>query len=163
MQAFRLSSAELADVFGVSPPRITAMKREGLPSYPNGGHDLRLATTWYVTRLRNQAESTRSDLAMGRARLATAKADREELELAERRGELVSAAEVRDSAFTVSRLSRDNLLSIPDRCAGIIAGLDDEATIHRVMMDEIRRSLTAFTEQCRALAAGAAGEPLPEA
>lgn len=160
MNPFHVTGSELADILGLTPTRITQLAKEGMPRLPQGGFDLRAAAGWYCSKLRNQAESARSELAAGRARLATARATREELALAVEQGELVRADEVRDSAFTVSRLCRDNLLTIPDRLSSILVGLSEHEA-HALMMAEIRRSLTAFADQCRVLACGAEGEPMP--
>lgn len=163
MNPFHVTGSELADILGVTPTRVTQMAREGLPRAPGGGFDLRAAASWYCERLRRQTESARGELATGRARLATARADREELELAERRGELVSAAEVRDHNFTATRLCRDHLLGIPDRLSAVVAGQSNEQEVHRLMTEEIRESLTQLSAKLRAVADGIEGKSMSDA
>jgi len=139
MTSYRVIASELADVFGVTPRRVSQMVAEGLPRLPKGGHDLADACRWYCTRLKNQAASTRGELAQGRARLATAKASREELELAARRGELIDAEAARITIFNTVRRARDMLLAVPDRVAPLVVGQTDAHEVHRTLTDEMRR------------------------
>lgn len=139
MATYRVTASELAGVFGVTPRRVAQMVGEGLPRLPKGGHDLADACRWYCERLKNQAASTRGELAQGRARLASAKASREELELAARRGELIDAEAARVTIFNTARRARDMLLAVPDRVAPLVVGQTDVHEIHRTLTDEIRR------------------------
>lgn len=139
MASHRVTASELAEVFGVTPRRVSQMVAEGLPRLPKGGHDLADACRWYCARLKNQAASTRGELAQGRARLATAKASREELELAARRGELTDTAAARTAVFNTARRARDMLLALPDRVAPLVAGQTDLHEIIRILTDEVRR------------------------
>lgn len=139
MTSYRVTASELADVFGVTSRRVSQMVVEGLPRLPKGGHDLADACRWYLERLKNQAASTRGALAQGRARLATAKASREELELAARRGDLIDAEAARITIFNTARCARDMLLAVPDRVAPLVVGQTDAHEIHRTLTDEMRR------------------------
>lgn len=145
MTSYRVTVSELADVFGVTSRRVSQMVAEGLPRLPKGGHDLADACRWYLDRLKNQVASTRGALAQGRARLATAKASREELELAARRDELIDAAAVRTTVFNLARSARDAILSVPDRLAPIITGMDDAHEVHRLLSDELRRVVASLS------------------
>jgi hypothetical protein len=76
---------------------------------------------------------------------ASARAAREVVELRIRQIELrrlertlVDAESVRKEAFNSARAARDALLAIPDRVSAIVAGLDDQHEVHRVLMEEIR-------------------------
>jgi hypothetical protein len=81
------------------------------------------------------------------ARKERALADLRELELAERRGELVSLAEVNEQAFSTARSVRDAMLAIPDRTAAILAAESDPVKLHNALTVEIRKALgTTSTE-----------------
>jgi phage terminase Nu1 subunit (DNA packaging protein) len=139
MTSYRVTTSELAAIFGVTPRRVSQMVDEGLPRLPKGGHDLADACRWYCARLKNQAASTRGELAQGRARLATAKASREELELAARRGELIDAEAARMAVSNTTRRARDVLLAVPDRIAPLVVERTDTHEVHRILSDEVRR------------------------
>lgn len=62
------------------------------------------------------------------------------LELRQKKGELVEAAEVRDIAFRAARAARDLILAAPDRLAPLVTGLTDQAEVHRVLRDDLLRA-----------------------
>lgn len=139
-----VTAKELADVLGVTPRRIAQMVGEGMPRGAKG-YDLAACCRWYIERLRKGAASVRSELAEGRARLAQARADREELELATRRGALVDAEEVRRAIFAAARASRDIILGVPHRVAPLILGITDQHEAIRILTDEMRRACAELT------------------
>lgn len=63
------------------------------------------------------------------------------LEYEEKSGKLVSAADVKNEAFKVARIVRDNMLNIPDRVSAELAALTEPAQIHRFLTEEIRKAL----------------------
>jgi len=78
-----------------------------------------------------------SDFASARARREKALADLAELDLAQRRGELVRLADMRAIVFKLNRQARDILLAIPDRLAPRAVGLD-QAALHSLISEEVR-------------------------
>jgi hypothetical protein len=72
-----------------------------------------------------------------RSRHEAAKAEMAELELAERRGELVNAAAVERAAFEQARAARDRLMAIPDRLAAELAAETDARRVHEKITAEI--------------------------
>ena len=73
-------------------------------------------------------------LALARARLAR-------LEYRKRRGELVDAGKVRQSAFTTGRRVRDALLGVPDRVVPMLVPPGEHHRAHALLRDEIVRAL----------------------
>lgn len=69
------------------------------------------------------------------------KAQLKELELQKKTGELVSAAEVRETAFNKTRLVRDSLLNLPDRLAALLAAETDVAAVTSILKTEIVQAL----------------------
>jgi len=69
----------------------------------------------------------------------TFKARIEELEYRRLAGELVEAAEVKRIAFARARRARDLLLSIPARCAPVVAGISDPKECLRIIEAEVNR------------------------
>lgn len=63
------------------------------------------------------------------------------LEFDEKSGLLVKADAVKNEAFKVARIVRDNMLNIPDRVAGELANETSQFKIHQRLTAEIRRAL----------------------
>ena len=82
-----------------------------------------------------------TDYEQERARKMRADADKAELDLAERRGELVSAAKVREEGFTLGSAISQRILGIPHRIAPELASLDDPREITRFLEVELREAL----------------------
>lgn len=89
-----------------------------------------------------------------RERLVVAKADREEhlarlaaIEVAEKEGSLVSAAEAVKSATRAGMAIRDAVLSVPGRVAATLAGMDDEREIERYLSEQLRAELTRLAQK----------------
>lgn len=70
-----------------------------------------------------------------------AEAELAELELKERRGELVKKADVERETFSVQRALRDRFTGIPDRIAPIVAAEPDVGKCHEIIAAEIRAAL----------------------
>jgi hypothetical protein len=71
----------------------------------------------------------------------TYKARKAKLEFEQLRGKLIDAEEVRKKWFTICRMTRDKLMSVPDRVVPMIAGMVDSAEMHRLVAAEIRQAL----------------------
>lgn len=73
------------------------------------------------------------------AREKRAAAQLRELELGERAGSLVIAAEVDLQVFNLARAARDALMAIPDRVATILAAETDPIAVHARLTAECRK------------------------
>jgi hypothetical protein len=93
-----------------------------------------------VIRYLTRTAAARLDLNQERARLAKAQADAEELRVRQRRGELVDASHVRDTAFAGARVARDRIMALPDRLAPILAAEDDEHKTFTILAAECRQT-----------------------
>jgi phage terminase Nu1 subunit (DNA packaging protein) len=76
-----------------------------------------------------------------RARLLSAKAAREELELAERQGKLVDREKERRAAYSLGRSLRNSMLNIPPRLSVELAAEQDSNKVFRKLEGEIIESL----------------------
>jgi phage terminase Nu1 subunit (DNA packaging protein) len=95
-----------------------------------------------------------------RERLVVAKADKEEhlaklaaIEVAEKEGSLVSAADAVKSATRAGMAIRDAVLSLPGRVAAQLASMDDEREIERYLTDQLRAELTRLAQKVSGRAA----------
>lgn len=85
-----------------------------------------------------------------KTRSEQARAELFELELAQKRGELVVADEIRRATFEKARIARDALLALAPRLAPQVAAEPDVAKCHDLIMAEVRMI-------CQELAAGESG------
>ena len=85
-----------------------------------------------------------------KTRSEQARAELFELELAQKRGELVVADEIRRATFEKARIARDALLALAPRLAPQVAAESDVAKCHDLIMAEVRMI-------CQELAAGESG------
>ena len=95
-----------------------------------------------------------------RERLVVAKADKEEhlaklaaIEVAEKEGALVSAADAVKSATRAGMAIRDAVLSLPGRVAAQLASMDDEREIERYLTEQLRAELTRLAQKVSGRAA----------
>jgi phage terminase Nu1 subunit (DNA packaging protein) len=95
-----------------------------------------------------------------RERLVVAKADKEEylaklaaIEVAEKEGSLVSAADAVKSATRAGMAIRDAVLSLPGRVAAQLASMDDEREIERYLTEQLRAELTRLAQKVSGRAA----------
>ncbi len=104
------------------------------PSQPlrrkNPENTSNLSTMLLKTRIKNEME---------RGRLLEAKAKAEI-------GELVAVEEVKNEAFNVARVVRNNLLNIPNRVSALLASLSDTEKIHMALTEEITNSLQELSD-----------------
>lgn len=61
-------------------------------------------------------------------------------------GRLISAEKVRADAFKMSRMVRDQFMSLPDRISGELASMTDSKGIANKLSDEIRSCLEALSK-----------------
>lgn len=81
-----------------------------------------------------------------RARLLSAKAAREELELDEKRGKLVDREKERKAAFRLARSLRNSLMNIPARISVEMAAETDSNATFRKLEAEILQALETVAE-----------------
>ena len=86
------------------------------------------------------------ELNESRARREHYQAELAKLQVAQQRGELVPADEVKKTAFQVGRSVREALANLADRLSHQLAGETDPTVIHGLLSDEHRDALLALVE-----------------
>ncbi|MGE0715637.1 MAG: hypothetical protein AB7P02_09350 [Alphaproteobacteria bacterium] len=143
-----LSKSEIARKLGVSSTLISNLTLRGvIPTLPDG--KVSLATARKVLDARKRQKRTRQPRQVSQVeaerRKAVALAEKHELDLRERSGELVNAAAVRKRVFDLARIDRDAWLSWPTRVgAQMAAALGVEAG---VMTSELERHVRQHLEE----------------
>ncbi len=138
-----LNTEQMAALLDLSPQRLRELARRG--AVPKSGHGRFVpadVVPAYCRALREQAagrsgERGALDLIDERAKLARAQTVRAEIDIAERRRELVPAEEVRRFGRALGSTVVHGLYSIPDRLADEVAGMERPHEIHALMLREI--------------------------
>lgn len=118
-----VGAVELGRWLGLSSRRVRELAEAGRLPRRGGRYPLRAAVLAHVERLREEAAGRRGsddagqprDLVQERARLAAVQADRAELELSARRGELVDGAQMRAGFIGLVTAARNRLLGVPSK------------------------------------------------
>lgn len=144
------SLAEIGRAFGMSERQAKRWRAQGMPKTDEGRYDIVEIARWeYQRRVPVQAAESRP-----RDELAELKAESARLDLAERKGELVSRTDVeQDGAEKVRQVNR-RLSSMGHKLAPVISGLDEQAA-RKAIDDEVNQILNEF--------AGGFVEPEPSA
>lgn len=140
-----LSTAELADLLGVSARTVqTLAKEQVIPKAERGRFPL-AAVTAYCTFIREDARRGPADFQEERARLTRARADVAEIELAQRRGELLRREDVDAAMIGAFSRVRARLLAIPSKAAPLVAMTDVNAA-DATLRKEINSALKELSE-----------------
>jgi hypothetical protein len=92
----------------------------------------------------NNVNPDKISLFEAQRRHENAKAEKAELQLAEYKGTLVNADDIKTEAFKMARMVRDGMLNIPDRVAAEFAGMTAAFDIHKRLTDEIHKALESL-------------------
>jgi len=134
-------ASTIAKLLDLTERRVRQLASEGIiPKAAGGRYDLVASVRGYVRHLRTRGigEGT-LDAHSERARLTRLKADREELELAQLRGELVPVDEAAALLEKVIVACRSRILAIPNRAAPLVSRKRKAA--------EVREILTRITDE----------------
>jgi len=132
----------IAKLLDLTERRVQQLARDGvIPKADNGRYDLVQAVRGYIKYLRDRAQGNGApaDAHAERARLTRLKADREEIELFQLRGELVPVDEAAALLEQVIVACRSRILAIPTRAAPLVARKRKAA--------EVREILTRVTDE----------------
>jgi len=137
----------VADYLGLTTRRVQQLeKSRGNLRYARGLYDLQGFVRSYCEQLRADDSRARGDGWIEKTRLDKAKASLAELDLAERQGELINADAVHKQDFMLGRILRNNLQTMPDRIAALVAASSDAAECHRLIAGEVHASLEQIVE-----------------
>lgn len=142
---------KVAKALNVTVRRVNQLVNEGMPKAGHGRYDLAQCMLWYIRYLQKALErregspedSVGATLRMERTLLIKAQREREELELAARRGELISASVVKDKWTAIAATLKQRILAGPGRIAHLLEG-ENRITIKGRLDEQAREILTAL-------------------
>jgi len=140
---------KLASAMNVTTRRVQQLVAEGLPREEKGKYELGKCLLWYIrylqTALERRAVPTPDGevSSMTEERLALLRADRElrEIELAEKRGKLVSIADVEKTLADLVLTTKARIMAIAPRLAADLVGESSRNMIQAKIEKEIRAAL----------------------
>ena len=152
MSRRKATQTAVAAHLDLSPGRVSVLMSDGV--LPKGGSldECRVAyIQWLRARLPHGAGNR--DLNAGRARLAAAQAEKQEMEVLERRGELLPVDSVASLWARVVTDAKTALLALPSKLAPQVVGKSREEARARIDSG-IRDALRRLAETAGDLAAG---------
>ena len=156
----QVTQKELANILGVSSPRLSQVKSTGRldGTWTAKGrtvyYDKDAAIKAWNYENPTQQDSTRiptSELEIpsfndSRAKTEYFRAEMARLDLEEKEEKLCDAEKVKREAFSMARSVRDAVNSIPDRVANQFAAETDSVVIHQALSEELRKALEKLTD-----------------
>jgi predicted transcriptional regulator len=124
----KLTATAVAELFGVSTMAVSKWQKTGCPRNPDKSYDLKKVIAWREAKAEQERTVAHAD-SPGLERYRLAKAEREELKLAQDRKELLLVSDV--SAGNVDRIRavRAGLIALKRGLAPRVLELDENATL----------------------------------
>jgi len=143
---------QMAQLLQIKPSYLHELVRDGVipPPVAKGRYALVPSVQGYITFLRDRAHASQGSgsnaYASQRARLTKAKADAAEMLARAKLGELVPAAEVRETWVALVSVMRTRMLAIPARVASRVMMAKNIVEIAALIRNEIYEALDALAK-----------------
>jgi phage terminase Nu1 subunit (DNA packaging protein) len=143
----------------LTPRRIQQLAGEGLPRVTRGKYDVDAVLDWYIAKLERQlAGETDEEGELAKRykeelRLLSARADEQELDLAARRRELVSIADVEKEMTDLVATTKARILTVPARVAPDLIGEQSRVMVQAKLEKALKEALAHLAEGAPAPAA----------
>jgi phage terminase Nu1 subunit (DNA packaging protein) len=144
----------VAKALNLTPRRVQQLVPEGLPKELRGKYDLGKCMLWYIRYLQAALEKKSSPMASGeyaglkdeRIRGLRADAELKEIQLAEKRGTLVSLADARIAIADMVHMTKARMLSIAPRLAPDVMGETSRVMVQAKIEKSIKESLNHLAD-----------------
>lgn len=144
---------QLAREFNRDVRTVQLLVKGGMPRRGHGQYELEVCKTWYIAYLQSKVGSRSNEgensgdynVDLETARLKRAQADLAEIELTEKRGQVVPIAVLENSLTQVIANARQNLLMLPGRIAPELEG-EARAVIKARLSQSIHTALTELSK-----------------
>ena len=142
--------ATIAKLLNLTERRVQQLAKEGIVVRDGKGkYDLVGSVRGYVKYLQDRAlgkEIAPIDSHAEKARLLRAQADKTELEVKALQKTLVPVMQVETTWMMMLAAFRSHMLSLPAKTAHLLAPIDDNAEIERILREQIYEGLTELSE-----------------
>jgi phage terminase Nu1 subunit (DNA packaging protein) len=149
-----VNADQLGKEFGCTGRTIRNLTAEGMPKAGRGEYDLERCKSWYIhylkSKLRQGAGAEGEDpgaynVDRERARLTKAQAEQAEIELEEKKRQVIPIAAFKDAMGKMIGQARQQLLQLPGRVAHELAN-ESAPVIKLKLTNHIHKALTALSE-----------------
>jgi phage terminase Nu1 subunit (DNA packaging protein) len=140
---------ELASLFEVSDRTIRLWANKGLPKISAGKFDGLSAVRWYAENVFMPEAAESKDLlskAEAERLMLNLKAELLQVEVDRERGKFVEAEKVKRDWIRIAQAVKTTLYGIPFRLSAIVATMDNESEIRKMIKQEVNRALTEISE-----------------
>ena len=146
--------AQLGENLNLRERRLYQLKAEGLPRVSPGRYDLRACLRWYVRYLqrkiaeRANPPGTSATAAVGVAKntILAIEVELKQIELAEKREQLVSIEKVKKDVHAIVREIRRRFAELPGKLTAEVLGETDLAVSQMLIDRTLKRTLTTLSE-----------------
>jgi len=140
----------IAKILNLTERRIQQLSQEGvIPKNERGRYDLENSVRGYVQFLQDRASGQSlesADYHKERARLTKLQADEKSLLLEQLRGKLLTVEDVSETWVEMITNARAKLLSLPNKMAGQVTGLQEMAEVEALLKTTIYEALTELAD-----------------
>lgn len=144
--------AAIAERLRLTPRRIQQLTGEGLPRVTRGKYDVDAVLDWYIARLERRLageideEGEIAKREKEEMRLLSARADLNELDLASKRRELVSIADVEKQMTDLVITTKARILTVPARVAPDLLGEQSRVMLQAKIEKSLKEALSHLAE-----------------
>jgi phage terminase Nu1 subunit (DNA packaging protein) len=154
MKKLVLTAKEIAKVLNVKPVTIRALVADGMSRKARNKYDLAECANFYAVKLQNALENKGAPMAGGdvtlwqkeKARTLTVVAELKELELAKKRGELVTVEESKRVLLDLAYMVKARIMAIPARAAPDLVGQDSRTMVQAILERHVHESLSLLAK-----------------
>jgi|SRR6185295_1758654 len=156
------TTAEIGAALGITTRRVQQLVDEGMPRLDRGKYDLLECLSFWFLKAAEERDKAREEQGSGldaeRERLTRAQADLAQLELSEKRGEMIPLDMHKTFVSTRIRAARVRILSLPDNLAGALENESKQAIKLKLTAWSIS-TLTALSQEHPNAGSGGGGSP----
>jgi terminase small subunit / prophage DNA-packing protein len=139
-----LTTKQLSDLFCISDRTVRNWTAKGMPKIAPGKFDGLAAVRWYAENVfMPEAAESRDLLSKAEAErlMLNLKAELLQVEVDKEKGKLVPLEEIKRDWGRIAQAVKTGLYGIPYRLAAILATVDNESEIRKMIKQEVNRSL----------------------
>lgn len=145
---------KLAKLMGVTPSWISRLVKEGLPRQQRGTYDASDCILWYVRYLQKKLKEKAVPTGDGlytpihaeKARAMRADASLKEIELAEKRKELISVSEVAEVFLDLVVMTKARIMTVPAKIAAEVTAEMSRLMIQAKSQEFLEEALASLAK-----------------
>jgi hypothetical protein len=148
-----LTGKDLADVFDMTPQSVSRMAKDQIiKKNGRGKYDLASCAKQYIqylrkTKIKSDAEEAAPDYHKEKARDTKLQADLREIELEEKRGNLIPVEAYTDEILEIAQIFASGIESLSGRLASDCHRAESAAEVQTLILEETRRIRIATAER----------------